>query len=106
MNTAVYCLVAAAFLPFALGAALGAAFLAAVLAAGFFAGLAFFVVLVFFGLFFLALLAAAGLLTLPFVVFLAGDLVAFLTPGTSSQMLGVTERASSRQESYRLQTVM
>ena len=82
---------AAAFLPF------GAAFLGAVLAAGFFAGLAFFFVLLFFGLLFFALLAAAGLLTLPLVAFLVGDLLAFLTPETSSQMLGVTKRASRRQ---------
>lgn len=68
----------------------GAAF--AVLAAGFFAGLAFF-----FGLLFFGLLAAADLLTFALVVFLAGDLLAFLTPKTSRQMLSLNVRKQARQ---------
>lgn len=69
---------------------LGAAF--AVLAAGFFAGLAFF-----FGLLFFGLLAAAGLLTFALVVFLAGDLLVFLTPETSGQMLSLNVCKQARQ---------
>ena len=93
-ETTVQDLVAAAFLPLALLGAtffVGAAFVA--LAAGFFAGLAFFLGLLFFGL-----LAAAGLLTFALVVFLAGDLAAFLTPKTSSQMLSLNVSKQGRQE--------
>ena len=84
---------AAALLPLALVGAtffVGAAFVD--LAAGFFAGLAFFLGLLLFGL-----LAAAGLLAFALVVFLAGDLVAFLTPKTSSQMLSINVRKQARQ---------
>lgn len=64
----------------------------AVLAAGFFAGLAFF-----FGLLFFGLLAAAGLLTFALVVFLAGNLLVFLTPKTSGQVLSLNVRKQARQ---------
>ena len=92
-ETTVQDLVAAAFLPLALVGAtffVGAVFVD--LAAGFFAGLAFFL-----GVLFFDLLAAADLLTFALVVFLAGDLVAFLTPKTSSQMLSINVRKQARQ---------
>ena len=85
---------AAAFLPLALVATffVGAFAAFALLAAGFLVGLAFFLGLLFFGLLFFGLLAATGLLTFALVAFLAGDLLAFLTPKTSSQMLAESNR--------------